>query len=167
MMEQTRQAQIEFEAREEMMLRSQQAMKKRRESEKVTLARFEERKAGLRKKEEPAVVRMSPVEMMVEKKKEVEEVPVAEEEEEEEEELVDGLVLEEFESGSGSDEGSGSSRKENLAAQVVQVQERPKSPNNVQFTQKVRAGGRREERSYKALRIPRAFTLSSVVVALL
>ena len=139
MMEQTRQAQIELEAREEMILRSQQAMKKRRESEKGTLARFEERKAGLKKKEEVVVMRMSPVEVLVEKKKEVQEVPVAEDEndDEEEEELAGGLVLEEFESGSGSDEGSGSSRKENLSARVVQMQERPKSPNNVQFTQKV------------------------------
>ena len=110
--------------------RQQQTMKKRREGEAATLAKFEQRKAGLKKKEEVIVLRTSPVEMLVEKKEEIP-VPIVEDE------PVERLVLEEFESGSGSDEGSGSSRKENLVSRVVQVQDRPKSPNNVQFANKV------------------------------
>ncbi|GMH71603.1 hypothetical protein TrST_g1382 [Triparma strigata] len=125
MMEQAKQAEIEFEAKEARALQQQKALAQRRKSEASTLAKFEERKAGMKKKEE--VVVKKPVQVVLEKREEEEHV----------EEPV--MVLEEMKSNDSdsmtttsreSIETSDDSRKENI------ILARPKSPNNVQFAQK-------------------------------
>lgn len=130
MMEQAKQAEIEFEAKEARALQQQRAKEQRRKSEASTLAKFEERKAGMKKKEEVVVKKV--VQIVLEKKVEVGVV----------EEPV--MVLEEMRSGDSdsmtttsreeSIETSEDSRKEN----IISVMARPKSPNNVQFAQKMK-----------------------------
>ncbi|GMH81023.1 hypothetical protein TL16_g08796 [Triparma laevis f. inornata] len=130
MMEQAKQAEIEFEAKEARALQQQRAKEQRRKSEASTLAKFEERKVGMKKKEEVVVKKV--VQIVLEKKVEVGVV----------EEPV--MVLEEMRSGDSdsmtttsreeSIETSEDSRKEN----IISVMARPKSPNNVQFAQKMK-----------------------------